>query len=97
PSPLDREIARQLKVGGFRDVVSAKDLRALEPADRRDDDDGAVLAFDHALRDEMTTLAPCSASRSAMARPMPREEPVTIATRPVKSKRLVKVSSLQAI
>jgi hypothetical protein len=28
-----------------------------------------------------------------MARPMPREEPVTIATRPVKSNRLVKISS----
>src|SRR5580704_8725708 len=57
----------------------------------------AVSAQASALRDEMTTLAPCSASRSAMARPMPREEPVTIATRPVKSKRLVKVSSLEAI
>ena len=53
----------------------------------------AVSAQASALRDEMTTLAPCSASRSAMARPMPREEPVTIATRPVKSKRLVKAPS----
>src|ERR1700722_17292693 len=53
----------------------------------------AVSAQASALRDEMMTVAPCSASRSAMARPMPREEPVTIATRPVKSNRLVKISS----
>ena len=53
----------------------------------------AVSAQASALRDEMMTVAPCSASRSAMARPMPREEPVTIATRPVRSNRLVKISS----
>ena len=34
------------------------------------------------LRDEITTLAPCSAMRSAMARPMPRDEPVMTATFP---------------
>jgi hypothetical protein len=49
----------------------------------------AVSAQASAFRDEMTTVAPCSASRSAMARPIPREEPVTIATRPSKSKRLI--------
>ena len=38
-----------------------------------------------ALREETTTFAPCSASRSTMARPMPREEPVTTATLPVRS------------
>jgi len=32
------------------------------------------------LRDEMTTRAPASANASAIARPMPRDEPVTIAT-----------------
>ena len=53
----------------------------------------AVSAQASALRDEMTTVAPCSASRSAIALPMPRDEPVTIATRPVKSNRLLKVSS----
>src|SRR5260370_40293624 len=53
----------------------------------------AVSAQASALRDEITTLAPCSASRSAMARPIPREEPVTTATRPVKSKRLAKIPS----
>src|SRR5271170_2108256 len=53
----------------------------------------AVSAQASALRDEMTTLAPCSASRSAMARPMPREEPVTMATRPLRSNRLIKASS----
>jgi hypothetical protein len=31
-----------------------------------------------------------------MARPMPREEPVTIATRPVRSNKLVKASSRSA-
>jgi hypothetical protein len=53
----------------------------------------AVSAQASALRDEMMTVAPCSANRSAIARPMPREEPVMIATRPVRSNRLVKVSS----
>src|SRR5687768_6449663 len=33
----------------------------------------------------MTTFAPCSAIAAAMARPMPRDEPVTIATLPVRS------------
>ena len=37
------------------------------------------------LRLEMTTLAPCSASASAIALPIPRDEPVTIATFPVRS------------
>src|ERR1700688_612148 len=53
----------------------------------------AVSAQASAFRDEMMTVAPCSASRSAMPRPIPREEPVTIATRPVRSNRLVKISS----
>src|SRR5512134_2847878 len=35
-----------------------------------------------ALRDEITTLAPCSAKRSAMALPMPRDDPVMTATLP---------------
>ncbi len=38
------------------------------------------------LREEIVTLAPCSAMRSAMALPMPRVEPVTMATLPVRSK-----------
>jgi hypothetical protein len=42
-----------------------------------------VSAHGSGLRDEITTLAPCSAMRAAMARPMPREEPVTMATLPV--------------
>ena len=41
-----------------------------------------------ALRELITTRAPCSASRSAMARPIPREEPVTTAARPLRSNRL---------
>src|SRR3984885_4399950 len=53
----------------------------------------AVSAQASALRDEMMTVAPCSASRSAIARPIPREEPVTIATRPVRSNKVVKISS----
>src|SRR5687768_12442368 len=39
-----------------------------------------------ALRELITTLAPCSAMRSAMARPMPRDDPVITATLPVRSK-----------
>src|SRR5689334_12827539 len=38
-----------------------------------------------ALREETTTLAPSFASSSAEERPMPRLEPVTIATFPVRS------------
>src|ERR1700722_19664674 len=38
------------------------------------------------LREEITTLAPCSARRSATARPMPRDEPVMTATWPETSK-----------
>ena len=34
------------------------------------------------LREDTTTRAPCSAMRSAMARPMPRDEPVMTATLP---------------
>jgi len=41
------------------------------------------------LRDEMTTLAPWLAMVSAMALPMPREEPVMIAVFPERSKRLI--------
>src|SRR5438045_2991145 len=37
-----------------------------------------------AFRDDTTTFAPCSAMRSTMARPMPRDEPVTTATLPVR-------------
>src|SRR3569832_2137907 len=39
-----------------------------------------------ALREEITTLAPSLASSSAEERPMPRLEPVTTATWPVRSK-----------
>ena len=38
-----------------------------------------------ALREEITTLAPWAAICSAMALPMPREEPVITATLPVRS------------
>jgi hypothetical protein len=37
------------------------------------------------LREETTTFAPCSAIRSTIARPMPRDDPVTTATLPLKS------------
>src|SRR6516164_878319 len=37
------------------------------------------------LREETTTFAPCSAIRLTMARPMPRDEPVTRATFPLRS------------
>jgi len=42
----------------------------------------ATLAHGSGLRDEITTRAPCSAIRSAMALPMPRDEPVMTATLP---------------
>src|ERR1044071_6157507 len=38
------------------------------------------------LRPEIVTLAPASAKPSAIARPMPRDDPVTIATFPLRSK-----------
>jgi hypothetical protein len=44
------------------------------------------------LREEITTLAPCSAMRSAMARPMPRVEPVMTATLPFMSNKLMYLS-----
>src|ERR1700693_4416645 len=47
------------------------------------------------LRDEITTLAPCSAIRSAMARPMPREEPVMTATFPVMSNKVMRFSQIE--
>ena len=42
----------------------------------------ATAAHASGLRDEITTFAPCSAMRSAMALPMPRDEPVMTATLP---------------
>ncbi|OJU35552.1 MAG: hypothetical protein BGN94_15295 [Rhizobiales bacterium 68-8] len=42
----------------------------------------AASSQETALRDEITTEAPCSARRCAIALPMPRDEPVTIATFP---------------
>src|ERR1700690_1163237 len=47
------------------------------------------------LRDEITTLAPCSAILSAMVRPMPREEPVTTATFPVMSNKVMYFSQIK--
>src|SRR5579864_7400936 len=41
------------------------------------------------LREEITTLAPCSAIRSAIARPIPRDEPVMTATFPDKSNKVM--------
>ena len=49
----------------------------------------ATASQTSALREEITTLAPCSAMRSAMARPMPRVEPVMTATFPFISNRLM--------
>src|SRR5271167_4851648 len=49
----------------------------------------ATSSHGPALRDEITTLAPCSAICSAMARPMPFDEPVMMATLPARSKRLM--------
>jgi hypothetical protein len=40
------------------------------------------------LREEITTAAPCAAIVSAIARPIPRDDPVTIATLPSKRNKL---------
>ncbi len=45
----------------------------------------ATSAHASALRLEITTFAPISAMRSAIARPIPRDEPVIRATFPVMS------------
>jgi hypothetical protein len=45
----------------------------------------ATISQASALRLEITTLAPSRAKSSAEARPMPRLEPVTTATLPVRS------------
>src|SRR5271165_355897 len=45
----------------------------------------ATVSHTSPLRLEITTLAPCSAMRSAMARPIPFVDPVTTATFPVRS------------
>src|SRR5207253_3165415 len=52
----------------------------------------ATCSQTSALREEITTLAPCSAIRSAMARPMPRVEPVMTATLPFMSNKLMCLS-----
>src|SRR6202012_1694719 len=52
----------------------------------------ATASQTSALREEITTLAPCSAMRSATARPMPRVEPVMTATFPFMSTRLILLS-----
>ncbi|MET4720599.1 hypothetical protein ABIF63_004705 [Bradyrhizobium japonicum] len=45
-----------------------------------------------ALREEITTLAPCSAMRSAIASPMPRVDPVMTATFPFMSNKVMFLS-----
>src|SRR6266581_3256015 len=52
----------------------------------------ATWSHTSCLREEITTLAPCSAIRSAIARPMPRVEPVMTATFPDISNRLMSLS-----
>src|SRR6516225_615844 len=52
----------------------------------------ATCSQTSALREEITTLAPCSAILSAMARPIPRVEPVMTATFPFMSNKLMFLS-----
>ena len=54
----------------------------------------AALLFFSALRPQIETLQPAAASACAMPRPMPPLPPVMTATRPVRSKILMSVSSL---
>src|SRR5450631_3876116 len=49
------------------------------------------------LREDITTLAPCSAIRSAMARPMPFVEPVMTATFPFISNKVMGFSRLRDV
>src|SRR4051794_14651490 len=49
----------------------------------------ATSSHDSWLREEIATFAPASAKASAIALPMPREDPVTIATFPVRSNRFI--------
>ena len=51
--PDSREVARQLHVGRLGDRVGADHARAAQPADRRDDDDRAVLPLLHLRRDHV--------------------------------------------
>src|ERR1700704_4432988 len=44
------------------------------------------------LRPEIVTLAPASAKLSAIARPMPRDDPVTTATLPLRSNSFIGLS-----
>ncbi len=61
---------------------------AFPPASRID---AATASHASSLRLETTTCAPAAASARAMASPMPREAPVTRATRPDRSKETVEV------
>jgi hypothetical protein len=58
-------------------VATASPARARIPA--------ATSSQASSLRLEITTFAPCSAMRSAIARPMPRLAPVMTATFPLRS------------
>jgi len=70
---LWRAIAVEVAKGGAKAVVInySRNVTEAEPC----------------LRDAMTTRAPCSAIRNAIARPIPLEEPVTMATLSVRSNR----------
>ena len=50
-----------------------------------------------ALREEITTRAPWVASASAIARPIPREDPVTIATLPARLNRCMSQARSYAV
>jgi hypothetical protein len=67
-------------VGGDRDRVPLPNLSLISLA---------TWSQTSCLREEITTLAPCSAMRSAMARPMPRVEPVMTATFPFMSNKVM--------
>ena len=64
----------------FADVRGDRERRAA-----RAQDPSPTASHASASRLEITTAAPCCARRVAIARPMPRVEPVTIATLPRRS------------
>src|SRR5579875_1934324 len=57
----------------------------------------ATASHASGLRLETTTRAPCWARRSAIARPMPRLDPVTTATLPVRSNSVLRIGPLRAM
>ena len=68
-------------------IVSNNWLINMVAPEMKERRDGSIIIVSSVggLREEMTTLAPCSAMRSAIALPIPLVEPVITATLPFRS------------